>query len=94
MSIWANCHQLFLTPRFLFPFVLGRKALIGLYGGLDMPVPRSLLRASVNGVRASRLSDRPRRTIIRCQYWVEAPLSIVHIEVHHKLIKFLPVAVR
>lgn len=58
--------------------------MIGHFRAFKEPVQRERLRQSVNRIKMVR-NDPPRRTIYRRKYRVKSPLSIFHIDGHHKL---------
>lgn len=65
-------------------FLIGFKMLTGLYKRFNAPVPRGRLWDSIRRVKIIR-RDPVRRTIRRRVYRVKAPLTLWHIDGHHKL---------
>lgn len=61
--------------------------MIGLFRSQFGHVTRARLRTVINKVRLPSCNP-PRRTIFRRRYKVKGPLTMVHVDGHHKLIRY------
>ncbi len=77
-------NKLYLIYYLLGLFVVGEKFINGRLRQMDIYVRRSTLRETIKAVAGTR--PRPGR-LRRREYYVRAPLSLVHLDGNHKLIR-------